>query len=225
MKYISCILFLLLVPVFIYAQGKQETNLGASLAVELQKDLNKKIRVSLEEEVRLLNNRVGFGRSVTSLGLDYSFLNDKAKVGTYYSFIYLYNNDFLYEARHRYYANLSYKESFGQFSISWRGRFQSTHRNENRGDYKINPKYIMKNKAEVEYSIWGKPWKPFVSCELYSELNNPMGNELYRIRYQGGTTWRLNRTEYLEFFLRYDNNLNRLDDNALMLGIAFRKRL
>ena len=178
---------LLLFPFVAFAQSEQETNAGAVLSAELEKDLTRFFSVSMEEEVRLVNNTTGFDRSVTSLGVDYALFDRKLKAGVYYALIYLYNNDHLFEPRHRYYFNLSYKETVDAFTFSWRGRFQGTYRDENRGEYKINPKYVLKNRLQVEYAIFGKPWKPFASCELSNELNDPLGNELTRIRYQGGT--------------------------------------
>jgi hypothetical protein len=138
----------------------------------------------------------------------------------------LYNNDCLFESRNRYYLNLSYKEIFEPFTLSWRGRLQSAFRNENRGEYKINPKYVMKNKAEVAYTIWGSPWKPYFSCDFSTILNDPVrGRELTRLRLQGGASWRLNRTTYLDFFFRFDEYLAYDEPQAAWLGATFKVKL
>lgn len=223
-KYVVLIFFFFM-PHLSFAQSEKETDLGISTALELQKDLNRFLTMGIEEEVRLKNNSNGFDRSVTTLGLDYALFDKKIKIGAYYAFLYLYNNDHLYEARHRYYFNLSYKHSLEQFTLSWRGRFQGTYRDENRGAYKINPKYIMKNKFEIEYAIWGRPWKPYISCDFSTDLNNPKGNDLTRIRYQGGTSWRLNRTDFLDFFMRFDQYIAGDDPNVLNIGFAYKIKL
>lgn len=223
MKLKIAIIFFFL-PLWAFAQDK-EMDWGASLNVELEKDLSRFFTLSMSEEVRLVTNNVGFDRSVTSLGIDYSLFDKKMKVGAYYAFMYLYNNDYLYEPRHRYYLNVSYKHPIEQFTLSWRGRVQGTYRDENHGRYKINPKYIMKNKFEAEYTIWGSPWKPFLSFELSNELNDPMGNDLDRIRFQGGTSWRHDRTTYFDFFIRFDNYMRGEDNNVLSVGIAYKKKI
>jgi hypothetical protein len=219
---IKYLFFLLLVSFSSLAQSQRETGLGASFSLDLEKGLSRFLSLSMNEEIRLIDNRTGFDRTVTSVGLDYSLFNKKIKFGVYYAFIYLYNNDYLFEPRHRYYFNLSYKESVEQFTFSWRGRLQGTYRDENRGEYKINPKYILKNKFEVEYALWGLPWKPYLSCDFSTAMNDPMGNDLNRIRLQGGTNWRLNRTTYLEFFVRYDDYFTKGDDNALSIGACYK---
>jgi hypothetical protein len=194
--------------------------------MELTKDLNRFFSLGMEEEVRLIDNNIGFDRNITSLGLDYSLFDKRVKVGAYYAFIYLYNNDYLFEPRHRYYFNLSYKQPLGAFTLSWRGRLQGTCRDENRGEYKINPKYIMKNKFEAEYTIFGSPWKPYLSCDLSTSLNDPvLGYELGRTRYQGGVSWRLDRTTYLDFFLRYDRYLSGKDPHVMSIGVSYKMKL
>ncbi|GHT01858.1 hypothetical protein FACS189421_14500 [Bacteroidia bacterium] len=173
----------------------------------------------------MVDNSIGFDRSVTSAGIDYALFDKKLKLGAYYAFIYLYNDDRLFEPRHRYYFNLSYRETVNSFTLSWRGRVQGTYRDENHGEYKTNPKYGLKNRIQVEYSIFGSPWKPFASCELSNELYNPLGNEWTRIRYQGGVAWRLNRTDYLDFFVRYDHYTDRREPQVLSIGVGYKVKL
>ena len=223
---IKYLLFFLLIPALSFSQSERETNVGASLSVDLEKDLSRSLSLGFEEEVRLVDNNIGFDRSVTSLGLDYSLFNKRVKLGAYYAFIYLYNNDYLYEPRHRYYFNVSYKQPINSFTLSWRGRLQGTYRDESRGEYKINPKYVMKNKFEVDYNVWGSPWKPFVSCDLSTTLNDPVaGNELMRMRLQGGVSWRIDRTTYLDFFVRHDKYFADNDPNLWAIGITYKAKL
>lgn len=199
--------------------------MGTSLSFELQKGLSRKIDISIEEELRFITNNKGFDRSMTTLGLDYSIISKRLKAGVYYCFIYRYNSDFYYDARHRYFLSLSYKQPLNDFTLSWRGRFQGTYRDENRGQYKINPKYVLRNKLDLEYSIFGSPWTPYISVDFSNTTNDPMGNELYRIRYQGGVNWRLNRTDYMKFFLRFDDNFSGEDPNVVSVGVGYQIKL
>jgi hypothetical protein len=162
---------------------------------------------------------------MTSLGADYSIISKRLKAGAYYCFIYTYNSDFYYETRHRFYLSLSYKQPLGDFTLSWRGRFQGTNRDESRGQYKINPKYVLRNKLDLEYSIFGSPWTPYISADFSTLTNDPMGNELYRIRYQGGVNWRLNRTDYMKFFVRFDDNFPGKEPNVISLGVGYQIKL
>lgn len=215
--------FLFLIPVLLHAQDR-ETDFGASLSLELQKDLTRRFALSIEEELRLLTNNhdIGFERNMFTLGLDYRILDKKLKLGAYYCYIYLYNNDFYYEHRHRYFLSLSYKHVLDQsFTLTWRGRFQGTLRDENRGSYRVNPKYVLRNRIDLEYTIFGSPWRPSVSADFAVTTNEPRGNELYRIRYQAGVNWRLNRTDSMDFFLRMDHYLVDKDPNVISIGVGY----
>lgn len=202
---------------------ERETDLGAIFTVRLNKDLNRHFGLSFEQEVRLLTNNTGFDRSMSSLGVDYTIVKG-LKAGVFYNYMYLYNSNFLYESRHRYYANLSYKYGVNRkLTLAWRTRFQGTCRDESRGEYKINPKYILRNKLEAEYNILGTRWKPYLSAEAANTLNDPLGNEIYKLRFQGGTSWRWDRTTYLEFYLRTDEYLTGQDPRVISIGVGYKK--
>lgn len=223
-KRIAILATLCFLPVWGFAQFERETDLGASLAIELEKNLSQHFSISLEEEVRLVTNEKGFDRNMLTLGLSYSFF-ERFKAGIAYCNIHLYNSKHYFENRHRFYATLSYKQPLGDFTLSWRGRFQGTYRNENRGEYKINPKYVLRNKIDLEYKIFGSPWRPSISADFSNTTNDPTGNYFYRVRYQGGVNWRMNRTESMEFFFRFDHYLADEDPHVMALGVTFKKKL
>jgi hypothetical protein len=210
-------------------QPPRPTDGGASLSFEYEKTLRRHLTLGVEEELRFITNRIGFDRSVTSGGLEYAFLGDRAKIGAWYAFIYLYNNDFLFEPRHRFYINLSFKENLAAYNaslpltLSWRGRIQETIRDENHGSYRINPRYVMKNKFEADWQIWGRPWKPYISCDISTNLNDPETRyDLARLRFQAGAVRRLNRTDYINFFVRWDEYRTENDPRVVYLGFAFK---
>jgi hypothetical protein len=218
-------LFLSLLAAASSAQSRKETDGGASLAFELEKECSRFFSLSAEEEIRLVSNGTGFDRSVTALGADWALAGRRLKIGAHYAFLYLYNNDYRYEPRHRIYLNVLYRETVAPLTLSWRGRLQGTFRDENRGAYRINPKQVLKNRIRAEYAIWGSPWKPFLSCELSSDLNDPESASPARVRYQGGASWRLNRTDHLDFFIRFDRYTSAKDPNAVYLGVEYTIKL
>jgi len=218
-------IIILLFPVVLLAQERQ-TDFGSAFSVSLEKRLGERFDISLDEELRLLtNNNYGFDRLASTVGVDYLIIRKKLKAGLYYSNLYMYNSSNYYENRHRYSFSLIYKESFGKYTVSWRGRVQGTLRDEDRGDYKINPKYVLRNKFEIKYLIRGSRWEPYLFTETTNTLNDPLGNEIYKIRFQGGSSWRLDRTSYLEFFLRWNEYLIMPDPRVISIGIGYKKNL
>ena len=218
------LIFIVLLFISLPLSGQErETDLGAIVTIRLNKELNRFFGLSFEEEVRLLTNNTGFDRLMSGVGIDYTIIKG-LKAGISYDYIYMYNSSFLYESRHRYYANLSYKYAANRkITLTWRTRFQGTYRDENRGEYKINPKYVLRNRLEVEYNILGTRWKPYLSAEAINTLNDPLGNEIYKLRFQGGTSWRLGRTTYLEFYLRADEYLVWPDSRVFSIGVGYKK--
>ena len=217
-------IILLFFSLVLFAQEK-ETDFGSIFSIDLKKRLGERFDVSLGEEIRLLTNDNVFSRWTSNAGVDYAIIRKKLKAGVYYSHLYLYNSNHYYENRHRCHFSLIYKESFGKYTVSWRGRVQGTLRDENRGDYKINPKYVLRNKLEVEYLIRGSRWSPYLFTETTNTLNDPLGNEIYKIRFQGGSSWRLDRTTYLEFFLRWNEYLTMPNPNIMSIGVGYKKNL
>ena len=213
---------LLLISLSVLGQ-ERETDVGGIFSVNLNKDITSRWGLSFEEEARVLSNNTGFERLSSSVGLEYTIIK-KLKAGVYYNYLYMYNSNYHYENRHRYYANLSYKYGVNRkLTLAWRTRFQGTYRDESRGMYKVNPKYVLRNRLEAEYNILGTRWKPYFSVEATNSLNDPLGNEIYKLRFQGGTSWRWDRTTYLEFFLRADEYLIWPDPRVLSIGIGYKK--
>jgi hypothetical protein len=208
------------------AQQERRTEAGAMMSFAAEKDLIRNLTVHFEEELRLITGGNGFSRATGSLGADYSLMDKRVEAGAYYAFIYLYNDDHLYESRHRFFINLSYRQTVGSFTLSWRIRLQETLRNESRGSYRVNPRYVMKNKLEASYAIWGKPWRPFLSCDFSTNLNDPETRyDAVRLRFQGGITRRINRTASIDVFFRWDEYLKNNDPRTLSLGVAYKLTL
>jgi hypothetical protein len=223
-----CLLFLLF-PVLAIAQ-ERGTQGGLSLQYEAEKDLldnryGNILSISVDEEIRLVgnNNPASFDRSVTSIGFNYGLFNNRLKTGVYYAFIYLWNGDYLYEPRHRFYFNMSYKQPLDrQWQVLWRGRVQSTLRDENTGMYRVNPRYVMKNKFEVRYHKLGTPFQPYLSCDFSTYLNdNETHYDIARLRFQAGTTYRLNLTNTFDVFIRWDEYRTKDDPRIIYLGASY----
>lgn len=197
-----------------------------SMSFAVDRDVRRNLNINFEEEVRLITGNNGFDRTVGTLGFDYALFDKRIKIGACYAFIYLCNDDRVYEPRHRFFLNLSCRQNLEPFTFSWRIRLQETLRDDSRGRYRINPRYVMKNKLEVEYAVWGKPWKPFLSCDFSTNLNDPETRyDLIRLRFQGGVTWRLDRTRSIDFLVRWDEYLKTRDPRVISLGVAYRLRL
>jgi len=230
---------LLLFPALAFAQYEQGTRGGLSLGFDGEKRLSHKIYLGFSQEFRLAavaspyteTNSIfsplpdlDYDRSITSVGLDYSIIAKRLKAGVYYTFLYVMNNDYLYEPRHRMHLSLTYKHPFAhQWSVSWQAKGQVTLRDEERGDYRVNPRFVLKNRFKIDYQIWGKPFKPFLTVGTVNYLNDDRARyDFQRLRTTLGIEWRINRTNFIDFFGRWDEYLTDTDPRVISLGVNYK---
>ena len=222
-KRLSIIVAFLIFHSSLFVLHSQTYDFGAAGAYQVSHSLNHLWDVSLLQGLRFNQCLTNYHRFETTAGADYNFWRKKAKVGVYYSFLNKENNDYYYDNRHRLAVQLSYRESFPKWRISWRGRFQSTLRDEDYGDYKINPKNYLRNKFQLTYLPLFSRFKPSLSGEFYYQLNNPDHNIVDKIRTTIGTDYILTRQSTLEVYLRYDKEIQVKDPVSIcMFGVLYK---
>lgn len=206
------VLFLMLVlfPFFSIQRlsAQSSTDFLTNVGIEFSKNLSRFWEFSFSEEIRLNNFSSHYARSETALGIDYKTLNKKTKWGLSYSLLNKENNDFYYENQHRLTAQFYYKERLSRnVKLNWRTKLQSTYRNENIADYKVNPKFYLRNKIQLNYVIPFSRMEPTASCEVYYSLNDLEQNRIDKIRTSLGLDYLISPKSSLEFYLRYDADI------------------
>ena len=219
----SFVVALLILHSSFFILHSQTYDFGGTGGYQVSHSLNYLWDISLAQDLRFNQNLTNYARFNTTAEIDYNVWRKKAKIGVLYSFINKENSDYYYDNRHRFAAQLSYRESFPHWRFSWRGRVQSTLRNEDYGDYKVNPKYYLRNKFQVNYLLQGSRFKPSLSCEFYYQLNNPDHNIIDKIRTTVGCDYVLTRQSTLEIFVRYDKEIQVKNPlNICMLGVFYK---
>ncbi len=194
---------------------------------EITKKFKKSLELSLEEELRTKDFINEIDRLSTSFGVTYNHPDFKdLKVSVNYNFLNYFENNYIEENRHRVSAHLQYKYSFGGFDFSLRTRFQATFRDETLGNYKVNPKYIWKNRIGVAYKIYGTPYEPYFNLEVSNPVAHPDENQINRLRYKLGCEYRVNKKNALDLFVRYTQDINQKEPmNSIGVGIGYRFKL
>jgi hypothetical protein len=194
----------------------QTEGVGAIGSIGLSKNLGKKWSAGVEQEFRFDQHHTGMERSLTALQLDYKLVPKVLKAGIEYNFVLQNNDNEYYENKHRLSFALSGETSWKRFEFSLRTRMQATWRDETRGDYRINPKTIWRNKLECAYDIFGKPVKPSVSFELFTPLNDVQGFYANGYRIRAGVDYRYSRSQSVDFSLRYDKDIQTDEPQKLL---------
>lgn len=197
---------LLLLPVLVVAQ---EDDFGAIISGEVNMPLIRRWDASFEQEFIFSNNASDFNRSKSTLGVDYSLIKKKLKAGFAYSLIRKEEDYSFFETRHRFAVTLNYKEEVKRnWTVAFRSRFQSTSRDESRGDYRINPKTYWRNRIQVRYQMPRLPLRPELSCEMFYPLNRETANLIDAWRVTAGMEYQWNKRNAVSLYYRFDREQN-----------------
>jgi len=195
----------------------QTKDIGAIGSFSLSKDFGRIWSVKMEQELRFNKRLTTYDRSLTSIAVDYSFFRKAMKASLDYDFIHQRQNE-IFEFRQRSSFSLSAKYDIDAFEFEFRTRGQSTWRDEKRGDYKFNPKYVWRNKLECAYKIFGSPVKPFISSEIFCPLNSVHGFFMDGYRFTLGAKYRINIRTSMSFLVRYDQDVQQANPKGILYG-------
>lgn len=80
----------------------------------------------------------------------------------------------------------------------------------------------LRSRLKVEYDIRRSAFEPFASIEWYNTLNNPQGNNMDRLKYIIGSSYKLNKKNALQLYYRYVNFTDDDESNGKqMLGLGY----
>ena len=159
---------------------------GGRLSLKMDKKLAPGLHLSLEEELRLTNQMdsreerllTSMERMQTSVELSYKLLKE-LKVGIGYVMINSFAEGYIRNSRHRLTMDASYALNLGNWQLSWKERFQVTHRTGLLNPYQ-NPRNLLglKSRLTLKYKGFEKV-KPYGYLELRHVLNAPIVNATY----------------------------------------------
>lgn len=152
--------------------------------ITLKKNISKKIRLYLQEEIRFNNNALQIKRYLTDVGGRYE-LNDLIRIGLYYRFS-MSNRTVYYEPVHKIYSDVELVKDINRFGLKLRGRIQYARNTKTIDVYEKNIWYN-RNEITVEYNIRKTRFTPFIEHEQFIPLNNPWLKGIDKYRLQAGT--------------------------------------
>lgn len=216
-SFIFCILFLMVG----FVSKAQTFDTRGLLGAEYEMKIMKGWHWGTEAEVRFDQNFTHYDRLKLSVGTDYTFWKKRVKVGVAYDFLNYQQEDY-FENRHRVGLRLSYTQKFQQCKISYRALFQSTFRDERRGDYKFNPKTYMRNRLAFTYNFPSQPLKLYASEEFWWRLYHPENKIIDATRTIVGVEYDINKHQSLDFYLSMDDEVQVSNPkHTLSLGVVY----
>jgi len=224
------IMLLLLLSVPVYA-GAQQHDFGGELAATVGFKPWRGGSLTVGEKVRFIDGCTRFSQSKTSLVVQHSLLRSELKrydlrwrVGGGYTFIDrlsdAYSNPY-YEYQHRLMLQSTLAWRYGLWRFAGRLRAQSTFRDEQRGDYRYNPKIALRARLSATYAFPDRPWKLGANSELFYRANDPRGAFVDEWRTTVEATYLFDRSSSLTLYGKYFHELQ-VDNPLRMFCLGLR---
>ncbi len=109
---------------------------------------------------------------------------------------------------------------FQSWELELRTKGQATLRDETKGDYKYNPKYVWRNQLELSYTIFGSPLKPYISAEIFCPLQSKYGFYMDGFRAILGLKYRVSQRNSIDFRLRFDQDIQQANPLSMVYGVV-----
>ena len=230
---LTVIALLLALPSYSWSYNSTESTTEHSIQLRTGAEFAKKwkcgLKLSVAEELRFdlfdqMNDSIGkaaFNKSYTTLALSYTPI-EYVKLDAGYTLRILGKKDLSDPneyIRHRLFFGITgaYSADFVKLYIRERALCDIRTDSVNL-DEKNRYNWLLRSRIGADFSVPGKPFKPYAWVELENTLNVPefqMRNGLQyvsHIRTQAGVRWRVSRLSSLDFFYRfqygYDRDIN-----------------
>ncbi len=192
-------------------------------SVQFRKDIGTKITLILKEEFRFNENAARIDEYFTELGIAYS-LNKYVEVTAYYRFIKEQQPISVYNNCHRFYGDVKIEYEIKRFVLSYRFRIQSKYTDIFSDENGLVPTNYHRNKIQLEYDIRQSRLFPYVSGEIYYNLDVER-NGFNKVRYTFGVEYLTKRKNKIETFYRIQNRFSITDPlTSYILGVSYSYR-
>jgi hypothetical protein len=197
--------------IYIPAVQAQQKDFQFWPSANIALDLSKKVKVMLEEEVRLKENCTQMERQINDLGVGYKF-NKYFRAALFYRIEANWKTPDDYRWKQGFYADMALKQTTGRFMFGYRLRLQSSRIEFNSNEDNLLSSFINRHKFTIAYNIQNKPLTPFIEEELFL---NSVGHQMEMInnRTWFGITYTPGKIH--EFSLKYGIDHERLVPDPL----------
>jgi hypothetical protein len=207
-----------------FAQNIKDAGLWATFSV--QKEITKKISLTLDQEMRLRENFQRLNLFYTNIGIDYK-LNKNIKISPSYRFTQKKQLEPGFSYRHRFSLDVTAKKKLSAITLSERVRYQTEVQ-----DYYSSRKgklleHYLRFKTDIKYTAPEKI-TPYFSCEFRYQITAPRGNEplsnygFHRIRNVAGIEYKIDDSNTLNLYYLIQSEFNIIDKESIyIVGIGY----
>ena len=207
---VSLILFILILVCIPALQAQQKDfQFWPSANVDLE--LSKKLKLMLEEEVRVKENCTQMERQINDLGVGYK-INNFFRVALFYRIEANWKTYDDYRWKQGFYADMALKQTTGRFILRYRLRLQSSRIEFNSNEDNLLSNFVNRHKFIVAYNIQNRPLTPFIEEEVFL---NSVSHQLELINNRTWIGISYSPGKIHEFSLKYGIDRERLVPDPL----------
>jgi Protein of unknown function (DUF2490) len=208
------ILFVLIFISSFASFGQTGTSLWSTIGVK--KKITKKISAEIALTTRQPENVAYLQTYFFEADLGYK-INKFLDVSVAYRNMHRKKNmEAQFKKRHRYFADISAKKSFGKINISNRVRYQHQFK-DNDIETTFDASYI-RDKIEVGFDI-KKNWEVYGSLDFFYDIQN---SQLDQIRPKIGTSYTLAKHHVFDLGLLQNRSLIGLENSGLITAVGYK---
>ncbi len=199
--------------------GAQIDDVRLWTGVSLQHKFTRQLAASIDQQFRFKNDLTRLDKYFTDIGIAYQ-LPRNFKIAIAYRFIR--KNEFsYYSVRHRFYADLSYKQKLGRFTFNLRERILQQYKNIHSSELGLIPDWVLRSKLTAKYDLQRR-YSPYLSTEIYYMIDNAKEKDqlISRLRYSVGVEFEFNRIHSLDIFTLFQHD-RQTDFNSLVMGATY----
>jgi hypothetical protein len=195
------ILAIFIIIAYLPSHSQQQQDAGIWNTFSIEKRLNKKFSIEINQELRLKENFTRLNLVYTNLGINYRY-SRALKFSLIYRLIEKYTDDDYFSFRHRLMLDIGCRHKISKFTLAYRSRFQTEVRNFHTSEKGKIPEWYWRNKFELKYNL--KQFDPYVGTELRYQITDPRNPESdlgwHRIRLFAGIDYSINKRNTFGFY-------------------------
>ncbi len=200
----------------------QVNDAGLWASINIEKKFTNKISVHVSVESRFNENFSELGTFYPELTGEYKY-NKIFSLSGGYRFILKRRVDDTYSSRHRYLFNLNIKHKISELSANARIRYQSQYSDLNSSEDGKIPSNYLRTKLTLKYDLQ-KKYTPFVSGEVFFNVNHPGGVLFDDYRVSAGIEYEFSKKSTLELGYLIDREIqiaNPLTSYVILIGWSY----
>ncbi len=219
----------LLVSIAVFSQTTDNKDLALWSTIEVQYSPIKKIKLSLEQHLRLKEDASVTDEYFTQVNLEYKFFENLYIAG---GVRFINENDNVgkkqgYEKHFRYNFDMGYSHDIKSFEVSYRIRYQNKRELNLPVDTKDLPKENIRFKLGLKYKIKKWPLDPKISAEIFSFKREGTlivsEAKLSKYRLTFGTDYSFKKFGKFGAYYRFQENINENELNKIttIIGLKY----